>query len=225
VQVDILAALGAKTPALAHLPALQEGTGRRARRPEGLALRQLRADGMEPAALAAYLATLGTGLPATQASLADCDLGRFTAARFDIAALLAANRALLAATEHEAVAARLPPGATESFWLCVRKHIDLLPEARGWWDVVAGEIVPPEIDGESALLRLAIAALPPEPWSEQVWPEWRDGVAASAGRPAPEVAQILRLALTGEEHGPDMASLLPLIGRARAASRLEIAAC
>ncbi len=225
VQIDILAALGAKTPFLAHLPPLQEGTGRRARRPEGIALRHLRADGMEPQALAAYLATLGTGHPATAAGMTSCDLARFAPARFDIAALLAANRAQLSEMPHEAAAARLPPGATEAFWLCVRKHIDLLPEARGWWDVVAGEIVPPEIEGEAGLLRLAAEELPAEPWNEQVWPTWRDALATATNRPAPDIAQILRLALTGEDHGPDMASLLPLIGRARAKRRLDVAAC
>jgi glutamyl-tRNA synthetase len=34
----------------------------------------------------------------------------------------------------------------------------------------------------------------------------------------------LRLALTGEDTGPDLADLLPLIGRPRAASRLQVAA-
>jgi len=32
------------------------------------------------------------------------------------------------------------------------------------------------------------------------------------------------LALTGEEHGPELKALLPLIGRARAAQRLVVAA-
>jgi glutamyl-tRNA synthetase len=34
----------------------------------------------------------------------------------------------------------------------------------------------------------------------------------------------LRQALTGMDHGPDMAALLPLIGQARARERLEKAA-
>jgi glutamyl-tRNA synthetase len=34
----------------------------------------------------------------------------------------------------------------------------------------------------------------------------------------------LRLALTGEAEGPELDDLLPLIGRVRAASRLQIAA-
>jgi glutamyl-tRNA synthetase len=32
----------------------------------------------------------------------------------------------------------------------------------------------------------------------------------------------LRLALTGLEHGPDLAGLLPLIGRERALARLSV---
>jgi glutamyl-tRNA synthetase len=34
----------------------------------------------------------------------------------------------------------------------------------------------------------------------------------------------LRLALTGEAHGPELAGLLPLMGRERVAGRLAVAA-
>jgi glutamyl-tRNA synthetase len=219
MQLDIAVVLGLAPPAvIAHLPAMGEAG---ARRPEGLALRQLRADGMEPGAIAAFLATIGTGRPAAPATLAElaaeCDLRRFGRAAFTPAALLAANRATLAETPFAAVAARLPGGATESFWLAVRGHLDLLPEARGWWDVVAGEIVPPVIEGAAAVLTTALATLPEEPWTASVWADWTAGLD--------DAEPVLRLALTGEEEGPDMAALLPLIGRARAARRLAVAAC
>ncbi len=220
MQLDIAAALGLAPPAvIAHLPAMGEPG---ARRPEGLALRQVRADGMEPSAVVAFLATLGTGRAALPASLAElaaeCDLRRFGRAAFSPIALLAANRATLAQTSFADIAARLPEGATESFWQAVRGHIDLLPEARGWWDVVAGEIVPPVIEGASGLLSAALACLPEEPWAPTVWADWTAGLPAHA-------EPTLRLALTGEEEGPEMAALLPLIGRTRAARRLAIAAC
>jgi glutamyl-tRNA synthetase len=35
----------------------------------------------------------------------------------------------------------------------------------------------------------------------------------------------LRVSLTGEEQGPELAALLPLMGRHRAAERLKTAAC
>lgn len=227
VQLDIAEALGRKAPKLAHIPALLEGGAGRAKRPEGISLRQLRADGLEPEAVASYLATVGTGGAA--APLGELarrfEISRFAEARFDAAAMLATNRAVLARMGFAEVAARLPGGAGEAFWSCVRGTLDRMPEARGWWDVVAGEIVPPMIEDAGETLRVACALLPVEPWHENVWAEWRDAVAGRLGCAGPEVAPALRLALTGEESGPDMASLLPLIGRARALKRLENAGC
>lgn len=229
MQLDIAAALGARPSMLiAHLPALSEG-GRGGKRPEGLSLRQLRTDGVEPAAIATLLATLGTPHPAVPTTLdalaAECDLRRFGAAPFAVGELLEVNRLTLAGMQFAEVAARLPEGATERFWMAVRGHIDLLPEARGWWDVVAGEIVPPVMEGEGAFLAEALALLPQEPWSETIWDVWTRAVQAATGRDAAGLAETLNLALTGEEDGPAMADLLPLIGRARAARRLEVAAC
>ena len=76
---------------------------------------------------------------------------------------------MLHALPFAAVAARLPPGATEAFWLAVRGNLDLLTEARGWWDVVAGTIVPPVIEGEADSCAPRWTLLPPEPWDDAVW--------------------------------------------------------
>jgi len=122
------------------------------------------------------------------------------------------------------VQARLPVGATEAFWLAVRGNLDLLNEARGYWDVVAGTIVPPVIEGEGDYLRSALALLPAEPWDNEVWTAWTNALKETTGRKGKPLFMPLRLALTGEEHGPEMKALLPLIGRTRAALRLQVAA-
>lgn len=131
---------------------------------------------------------------------------------------------MLHAAPFEAVRDRLPAGATEPFWLAVRGNLDLTTEARHWWDVVAGAIVPPPLEGEGAFLREAAAALPPEPWDGTTAKSWAAALAAATGRKGRALWHPLRLALTGEEHGPDMAALLPLIGRDRVVSRLNLAA-
>ncbi|MBN8900280.1 MAG: glutamate--tRNA ligase, partial [Rhodospirillales bacterium] len=97
-------------------------------------------------------------------------------------------------------------------------------EARGWWDVVAGTIVPPVIEGAQSLLQAALATLPPEPWDRLVFATWLAALEAATGRDADALVPLLRLALTGEETGPDLGALLPLMGRARAALRLQVAA-
>ena len=55
-------------------------------------------------------------------------------------------------------------------------------------------------------------------------PGWPDSLKEQTGRRGRTLFQPLRLALTGEEHGPEMAALLPLIGHERAASRLRLSA-
>ena len=106
----------------------------------------------------------------------------------------------------------------------MRGSLDLLKEARGWWDVVAGTIVPPVIEGARELLLIARQLLPPEPWDNAVWTTWIAALEQATERTGETLLMPLRLALTGEDSGPDLADLLPLIGRPRAASRLAIAA-
>jgi glutamyl-tRNA synthetase len=233
IQLDLWEELTGKPPRVqfAHLPALADtGRVRLARKASSLSVRSLRGDGVDPAALATCLARIGmqgTPDPTTPDELArGFDLGRLTqtAAGFDASQLLSLNRRALSRVDFGAIADRLPSGATEAFWLAVRGSLDLLNEVRGWWEVVAGTIVPPVIDGEGAFLSEAASLLPPEPWDESVCRCWTEALAQATGRVGEALLLPLRLALTGEEQGPALDALLPLIGRARASNRLLIAA-
>ena len=235
MQRDLIAALGADPARVrfAHLPLLLDAAGEKlSKRLDSISLRKLRGDGIEARALAAYLARLGTSddlEPLGMAALiASFDLARVSraSARFDPTQLLALNRRVLRDTSFAEITERLPAGATEAFWLAVRGNLDLLAEARGWWDTIAGEIVPPvfETEDDRALLRAALDALPPEPWTAEVWPSWTNAVKQATGRKGRALFLPLRRALTGEDHGPELKELLPLIGRARTAQRLQLAA-
>ena len=233
VQLDIADALsnGKAKFSFAHFPLLTAGDGAKlSKRTDSISLRSLRHDGVEPGAITAYLARLGSSadpalLPLIELAK-DFDFSRFSAssAKFDIGQVLALNRKLLHGLDFASVAARLPTGATEAFWLAVRGNLDLMSEARGYWDVVAGSIVPPVIEGEQEFLQAALAHLPAEPWDDKVWTHWTDALKAETGRKGRALFMPLRLALTGEEHGPELKALLPLIGRIRAAERLATAA-
>ena len=219
IALDMISALGGD-PArlhLAHVAPLADAA-------ERLTLRRLRTDGIEAAAIAACLAA-DAGAPTLADLRAGFEVARADAgAAFDMGRLRALNRTMLSRMAFAEVAPRLPPGATEVFWLAVRAHLDLLTEARGWWDVVAGTIVPPVIEGEGEFLRSALELLPAEPWNGGVWAAWTAALAEATGRDDAAIAAPLRLALTGEDHGPDLAALLPLMGRVRAALRLRVAA-
>jgi glutamyl-tRNA synthetase len=228
IQIELLEVLTGHGSGIrfAHLPAeavrtRSHGDDSPRRRGGAVTVRNLRQDGVEAAALVGAL--LGQSEP--EAPAPDTfRLSDLKDAGFDMARLLQVNRKALHRLPFASAADRLPPGATEAFWLAVRGSLDLLKEARGWWDVVAGQIVPPVVEGERSLLRQAAAILPAEPWDHDVWRQWTAALARLSGRPLAEIEMPLRLALTGEDTGPDIARLLPLIGRARCVSRLEVAA-
>jgi glutamyl-tRNA synthetase len=233
IQLDIWEALGGKAAAIrfAHLPLLTDAEGGAlSKRTGSIGLRQLRRDGVEPAALVGYLAALGTsadpvpGLPADLAPGWDLSRVSHSAARFDPKQLLGLNRRALHTMPYEAVRDRLPDGMGEGFWLAIRGNLDLLREARDWWDVATGDISPEADAEDAALLRAAAEALPPEPWDEATWPAWTSSLSGATGRKGRALFLPLRRALTGEEQGPDLKAFLPFIGRERAQKRLLAAA-
>ena len=233
IQLDLFEALGGNPVGLAfaHLPLLtdQDG-GPLSKRLGSISLRHLRKDGVEPAALVGYLAALGTSadpVPGMPVDLAPAyDIGRVShaTARFDTRQMLALNRRVLHEAPFAAVRDRLPEGADEEWWLAVRGNLDLMREARPWFEIVRGTIVPPVQEGEQDFLAAALAALPPEPWDGATWSAWTGALKAATGRKGKALFHPLRLALTGEEQGPDLGALLPLIGREKAAFRLRISA-
>jgi glutamyl-tRNA synthetase len=228
VQIDLFQAITKKpVPRFAHLPLISGGDGEKlSKRIGSISLKSLRKDGIEPGAITSYLARLGTNkdpaplpLPELVASFSLSDFSRSTP-RFDARQLVALNRKLLHHIEFDAVKDRLPEGATPKFWNAIRDNIDMLTEARRWWEVVAGEFILPALPAHIPVWRAALDSLPPEPWDEATWKPWSTVISEATGAKGRDLFQPLRLALTGEEHGPEMAKLLPLIGRELVARRL-----
>ena len=188
-QIELYQALGAEPPDFGHLPLLTDATGAGlSKRLGSLSLADLRAEGIEPLALASYLATVGAGAPELRTSLAalaaDFDLARFGGGspRFDPAELSHLNAQLLRQLSFAEVADRLPPGTSESLWLAVRGNIqrlgrcrDLAPDLRGAGG--AGDRMPRFAAGAALLL-------PEEPWDEGTWGRWTAAVKQVTGRRA-----------------------------------------
>lgn len=231
VQIRLFEALAAPAPRFAHLPLLVGPDGRKlSKREDGLALAVLREDGIEPLAVVSYLARLGTAdpveaLPDLGAVRDGFAIDRFARSppRFDPKELAALSRRVLHAAPLDAVRPRLAQLGLEAvdtrFWEAVRGNLDRLEDARYWWAVCHGVIEPQIVD--PAVVEAAAAALPPEPWGPDTWPAWAGAAQAAAGVRGRALFRPLRLALTGREQGPELAALLPLIGRERALARLS----
>ena len=226
VQVQLFEALGAEVPTFGHLPLLTDSEGKGlSKRLGSLSLEALRAEGLEPMTLNAYLAALGTSEHAEPAlDLAELvgrfDLSRYgrAAPKFDPADLDHLNARLLHILPFEAVSARLP-SLDEETWEAIRPNLVKLDEVEGWLSICRRTLTPvieePDYAAEAAKL------LPPEPWDEATWGTWTGELKAATGRKGKQLFLPLRLALTGLPHGPELKALLPLIGRERAEKRLR----
>jgi glutamyl-tRNA synthetase len=229
-QIQLFEALGATPPAFGHHNLLVGPEGQAlSKRDRSLAIASLRDEGLEALAVASYAATIGTSDPvAPHANLDELaesfDFAKLSRApaRFDPHELRLLNAKLLHGLPFAAVADRLKAmglGGKEAFWEAVRGNLAVLDDAKLWWRVVEGPLTP-AIENPD-LCREAAKLLPPEPWDEETWPAWSSAVKATTGAKGKALFHPLRLALTGEPHGPELKHLLPLIGRDRALARLE----
>ena len=222
-QIQMFQALGANAPVFAHLPLLVDATGGGlSKRAGSLAVADLRERSIEALAVCALLARLGTADPVEPVAALDTlvetiDFARVgrAAARFSEEELAQLNARTLHILPYEAVRARLAQDPGEAFWLAVRGNLVTLADAAGWADVVRGPIEPAIED--ATFLTDAATKLPPEPWDDTTWKAF----TSTLGRKGRALFHPLRLALTARETGPEMAKLLPLIGRAKAEARLR----
>lgn len=231
-QIQMFTALGARPPRFAHEALLVGTEGKLSKRLGSLGVADLREAGVEPEALIALLARLGTSDPVdptlTAADLAaSFDLARFgrAPARFDEAELHRVNAGIVHRLPFERVRHLLPQGMSETGWEAIRPNLAHIGEAAEWWQVVTGPIETPEFSAEDqGFLLLAADTLEAEVWGEDPWRLLTGSLKDATGRKGKALFLPLRQALTGRDHGPDMAALLPLIGEDAAVERLRAAA-
>ncbi len=228
VQIALFKALGAEPPAFGHHNLLTTADGQGlSKRSGALSISSLRDGGIEPMAVASLAVLTGTSENVEAVASLGALAERFdpgatskSAARFDPEDLVQLNRAILQDTSFDDVRERLliqgiSGERAEPFWLAVRGNIATLKEAEAWWRVVReGPSSPPEFDeADLAYAREAFELLPAEPWDETTWKAWIEAVKARSGRKGKALFMPLRLALTGLSSGPELADLLPLLGR------------
>lgn len=228
LQIQMFAALGAPAPRFAHEALLVGAEGKLSKRLGSLGMAELREAGIEPEAVIALLSRLGTSAPVDPdldaAALAvSFDLAGFgrAPARFDEAELHRVNAAIVHRLPFGRVAHLLPGGMGEAAWEAIRPNLAHIDEAAEWWQVVTGPVPPREFDEETSTFLAAAAAVAGSlDWSADPWHGLTGALKESTGRKGKALFLPLRQALTGRDHGPDMAELLPLIGREEAVRRL-----
>ena len=227
LQLQMFTAMGASPPAFAHAALLTGAEGKLSKRLGSLGVDHFRGEGIEPAALRSLLARLGTSDPVEPLidpqplidGFAFAHFGR-APARFDEAELAQVNAKVVHQLPFGAVADRLPAGMDAAAWGAVRPNLTRVADAGAWWQVIEGPVAAAPAAEDRDFLTEAASVAAAIDWAGDPWHALTEALKARTGRKGRALFLPLRRALTGLDHGPDMAALLPLIGRARALARL-----
>lgn len=236
VQIQLIEALADLFPGrshqftFAHIPLLVGKTGEGlSKRFDSLSLHSLREMGIEPMAINSLLFALGSRdniEPHTHLSdlVAQFSFEKYSRAtpKFDEDELKKLSEKVVHALSFDQVQERLTARhspVTRDFWESLKGNLTTVEDIDTLWDLCHGTVQGTVTD--EAFMNQAIAALPPEPWDTTTMRTWADALKQQTGRKGKDLFMPLRLGLTGQEHGPDMNTLLPLIGRERAVKRLK----
>ncbi len=228
-QIQIIKALGGDVPAFAHHSLLTGPQGEGLSKRLGtLALRDLRASGIEPMALLSLLARLGSSDPvelrvSIDELIAGFNLGHFGAAptKFDVEDLKPLTSKYVSGLSLADMAGSLkdagvPDDLVPAFWQAVHENVDIRSDVAKWW-ALCRDGADPLIEAEDKeFVADALALLPGGPFDETTWSAWTAAVKTATGRKGRGLFMPLRKALTGMAHGPDMGQLLPLMQVIRA---------
>ncbi|WP_297767420.1 glutamate--tRNA ligase [uncultured Roseovarius sp.] len=223
-QIQIIEALGGLAPQFAHHSLLTGPQGEALSKRLGtLSLRDLRARGVEPMALLSLMARLGSADPVELRSdmaelIEGFDIERFGAAptKFDENDLFPMTARIIAARPYEAVAGIIaalgvPDDLGPQFWEVTRENISTLNDLEAWWAVFRDGAEPVIDEDDRAFIAEAMALLPEGPHDNETWGTWTTTVKEATGRKGKSLFMPLRLALTGQARGPEMAKVLPLL--------------
>ena len=233
-QVELIAALGGEVPEFAHFSLMlgADGSGL-SKRVGSLALADLRDSGLEPISLNAHIARLGTADPVVPAHtmqkiIDGFDMARLgrAPARFDPEDVTRLNARILHETPFAVVAERLAeigaPAQVE-FWETMRANIEKFADMQDIMALINGPITPVVETDDADYIAQARALLPDAPLDTESWSDWTGRLKDETGRNGRALFMPLRMALTGQSHGPEMQHLLYHIGYDEAVARLEAA--
>lgn len=235
IQLQMIEALGGNSASIhfGHFPLFTDAAGGGlSKRFGSLSMSTLRKEGYEPMAVNSLLARLGSSdsiepFPSLDPLIQSFDITHFNkaAAKFDPQDLDILNTKLLHTLTYDQIKNKLNnSNITPTFWENVRGNLSKLSDVEIWYAIISdtSSFCSPEFSTEDkAFLKEAFTLLPSAPWSYDTWKLWTEALKEKTQRKGKSLYMPLRMALTGQEHGPEMKDFLPLIGYDLAYKRLK----
>ncbi len=229
IQIQIFEALlqaGLKgsVPHFAHLALVKAMEGKISKREGGFDVKTLRNDGYEPFAVIDLLAQIGTSQPIKiyknfDELVANFDFTIFSksSTNYDLNELTAINQKLLQTLDYQDIKPRLKElnleKIDEEFWLTMRANITFLKEIEKWWKICQEKFRYNHKAQDREFLKTAASLLPQDTQNKECWNIWLAEIKKNTDRKGKDLFMPIRLALSGEEHGPEIKTLVNFIAR------------
>ncbi len=226
VHIQMFEALGATPPSFAHLSLLKTKEGEISKRLGGFDIASLREAGIHPLAILSFLAKLGSSDPleyrlSHEELIKEFSLKKYgkAPANYDLVELQRINSKLIHHMPFEMAKPHFTNSKIdEKFWSSVKLNLTTIKEVDTWWKICNEEFTPVITDAE--FTKTASTLLPTGNWDNETWNTWVQAVKSATGKSGKDLFMPIRLALTGMDNGPELKSLLPILGREKVIARL-----
>ena len=228
-QIQLFEALESSPPNLGHLSLLTDISGAGlSKRMGSISLRDLKDEGFQPMAISSLLSKVGSSdaieiFRDINQIISDFDISKFgkSKPKFDKNELRGLNSKLFKLLDFSDISNQLKKfnfKISSDFWELVKGNIENLEELELWWNIIYGNIEPKYNDEN--FLNTALETLPEGNFDKNTWTNWTSILMKETGRKGKELYNPLRMCLTGQNKGPEMATLVFLMGREKVLERL-----
>ncbi len=234
IQIQLIKALGGNVPEFAHLPLIADAQGGGlSKRSGSLSIKDLREkEHFEAITLVNYLAKLGTSDAIESNQSVDALIQQFSfkkvsrsTPKYNPDELTRINAKVIHDMPFEIAKPILDTlGLSEMkahFWDAIKANLVKITDVQFWWDMTQKPLESDLSEEDLSFTKEIASLLPQGDFSENTWSEWMTEIKASTDRKGKQLFMPIRLALTGEMHGPELKNLLPLLGYKKTVKRLN----
>ena len=220
-HIQIFSALGASFPNFGHHPFLKDEKGKTfGKRLGSLSIQNLKKDGFENITLLNYLLSVGTSKDISKNKDINFLKKNFkiktlasSSPKFSYQVLKSLNKDILQSYEFSEIKENFKilniKDPKEEFWHFIKYNISFFSDIIDWWQIVnSSEIY---LTDHKNYLKIAAELLPNEPYDITTWDKWTLRIKEKTEKKGKDLYMPLRLGLTGNEEGPELKYLMPLL--------------
>ncbi|AAY61380.1 glutamate--tRNA ligase [Rickettsia felis str. Pedreira] len=235
IQIQMFEALNTTPPTFGHLSLIINKDEKISKRVGGFEITTLRKEiGLEAMAIASFFSLLGSSAQILPYKSMEKLANQFEISSFSKSPTIyqpedleRLNHKLLISLDFDEVKNHLKEidaeYIDENFWLSVRPNLQKLRDVKDWWEICHKTPNVKSLNLDKEYLKQAAEVLPQGKITKDSWSIWTKEITNITGKKGKELFLPLRLALTGRESGPEIASVLPLIDREEIIKRLTSA--